>query len=88
MMRVYLLHSEADDNGTLLITSPAFPEVTPFAKDEADIAQVAAAAIEEAIAARIRDGKEILRPASTRKLRAHKGPWVKLRTVLSLRDRP
>ena len=57
-MRVYLLHSEADDNGTLLITSPAFPEVTPFAKDEADIAQVAAAAIEEAIAARIRDGKE------------------------------
>jgi len=52
---IYLLHTEPDDNGTILITCPEFPEVTTFAESEDEIARVALGAIEEAIAARIHD---------------------------------
>ncbi len=84
-MLAYLLHAEPDDNGTLLVTCPAFPEVTTFAKDMAGITPVTTGAIEEAIAARISDGDGIPRPASAAKLRAHRGPWVKLPTLTSMK---
>ena len=48
----HLVHTVPDDNGTILITCPSFPEVATFAETEDDIERVALAAIEEAIAAR------------------------------------
>jgi antitoxin HicB len=85
MMLAYLLHAEPDDNGTLLVTCPAFPEMTTFAENATDIPEIASAALEEAIAARISDGEEVPRPASAAKLRTHKGPRVKLSTLTSLK---
>ena len=52
-----------DDDGTLLVTSPDFPELTTFGDDrEAAIAR-AIHALEEAIAARIHDRKDIPTPS-------------------------
>ena len=55
----YRIKLEADDNGTLLVTCPALPEVTTFADDESNAMQRAIGAIEEAIAARIADGEVV-----------------------------
>jgi antitoxin HicB len=56
-MIAYLIETERDDNGTLLVTCPAFPEVTTFAgPDHERVTAHALAAIQEAIAARISDG--------------------------------
>lgn len=41
-----------DDNGTLLVTCPALPEVTTFGATRADAIANAVDAIEEALAAR------------------------------------
>jgi antitoxin HicB len=48
-----------DDNGTVLVTCPALPEVTTFGEDEADALRRAVGAIEEALAARMADGDDI-----------------------------
>jgi antitoxin HicB len=64
MMLRYPIKIEPDDNGTLLVTCPALPEVTTFGEDEADAIRHAVDAIEEALAARIADGTDI--PASSR----------------------
>ena len=55
----YRIKLEPDDNGTLLATCPALPEVTTFGDDEADAMQHAVGAIEEAIAARMADGVDV-----------------------------
>jgi antitoxin HicB len=55
----YRIKLEADDNGTLLVTCPALPEVTTFGDDETDAMRHAVGAIEEAIAARMADGEDI-----------------------------
>ena len=36
-MSLYPIQIEKDDNGTLLITCPALPEVTTFAEDESEV---------------------------------------------------
>jgi antitoxin HicB len=61
-MTGYRVEVTADDNGTLLITCPAFPEVTTFAEDEEHIPARARAAIEEAIAARIAAAEKVPAP--------------------------
>jgi antitoxin HicB len=71
MMR-YRVKLEPDDNGTLLVTCPALPEVTTFGEDEADALRHAVDAIEEALASRIADGVDIPGPAAKR------GPGVEL----------
>jgi antitoxin HicB len=48
-----------DDNGTILVTCPDFPEVTTFGEDREDALQRAADAVEEALAARIAHREEI-----------------------------
>jgi antitoxin HicB len=48
-----------DDNNTLLVTSPAFPEITTFGEHKEDALRQARNAIEEAIAARIAAKQEI-----------------------------
>ncbi len=59
MMLGYRIKLEADDNGTILVTCPALPEVTTFGDDESDALQHAIGAIEEAIAARSADGQNM-----------------------------
>jgi antitoxin HicB len=67
-MLKYPIQIERDDNGTLLVTCPALPEVTTFGEDQADAIRHAADAIEEALAARIADGQDI--PAPQRSISA------------------
>ncbi len=52
-----------DDDGTLLATSPDFPEVTTFGEDREEAVARAVHALEEAIAARIHDRKDIPTPS-------------------------
>ena len=52
MMLAYPVHLEPDDNDTFLVTSLDFPELTTFGDDR-----------EEAIAARMYDGKDIPVPS-------------------------
>jgi antitoxin HicB len=59
MMLGYRIKIEPDDNGTLLVTCPALPEVTTFGDDGADAMRRAVGAIEEAIAARMADGEDV-----------------------------
>jgi len=58
----YRIILSPDDNGTFLVTCPDLPEVTTFGEDEADALVHARDAIEEALAARIADGREIPKP--------------------------
>lgn len=60
----YPIKLEPDDNGTLLVSCPALPEVTTFGEDEADALHRAVGAIEEAIAARIADGADVPAPSA------------------------
>ena len=66
MSLTYPIKLEADDNGTRLVTCPALPEVTTFGEDEADAIEHARDAIEEAIAARMADGREVPEPKGKR----------------------
>ncbi len=52
-----------DDDGTLLVSSPDFPELTTFGEDRQEATARAVHALEEAIAARIHDRKEIPTPS-------------------------
>ena len=52
-MIVFPLDFVSDDNGTLLVTCPALPEVTTFGTDPIDALHRGAEAVEEALAARI-----------------------------------
>jgi antitoxin HicB len=61
-MLAYVVKLEPDDNGTLLVTCPALPEVTTFGESEEDALQHAVGAIEEAIAARISYGERLPPP--------------------------
>jgi predicted RNase H-like HicB family nuclease len=76
-MIAYRIETTPEDNGTLLVTCPAFPEVTTFGpKDPKELLVIALAAIEEAIAARISDGDSLPRPATAAERKRHKGPFV------------
>ena len=52
-----------DDDGTVLATSPDFPELTTFGDDREEAIARAVHALEEAIAARIHDRKDIPAPS-------------------------
>ena len=52
-----------DDDGTVLATSPDFPELTTFGDDREEAIARAVHALEEAIAARIHDRKDIPPPS-------------------------
>ena len=53
-----------DDDGAVLATSPDFPELTTFGKNRTEAIAHAVRALEEAIAARIHDRREIPPPGS------------------------
>ena len=58
-MAAFQIDLTPDDNGTLLVTCPALPELTTFADDHDGALRAAHLAIEEALAARIAEGREI-----------------------------
>ena len=61
-MLAYPIMLENDD-GSVLVTSPDFPELTTFGEDGDEAVARAADALEEAIAARIHDGRDVPQPA-------------------------
>ena len=61
-MLAYTIKIVPDDNGTLLVTCPAFPEVTTFGENRTEAQHAALNAIEEAIAARISYGEPLPPP--------------------------
>ncbi|MFZ5668041.1 MAG: type II toxin-antitoxin system HicB family antitoxin [Pseudomonadota bacterium] len=70
-MAGYPIELTADDNGTLLVTSPVLPELTTYGEDEDAALRAAALAIEEAVAARMADGREIPIPTDWGRKGAH-----------------
>src|SRR5262245_6174388 len=82
----YWINFTPDDNGTLLVTCPAFPEVTTYGDNRAQAERNAVTAIEEAIAARISDG-DLLPPGqqANPKARRYKGSAVKLPLLSALK---
>ena len=66
-MLSYPIKLSPDDNGTVMATSPDFPELTTFGKDPDDALDHAVDALEEAIAARIGAREEIPEPARGRR---------------------
>ncbi|MDD9949566.1 MAG: type II toxin-antitoxin system HicB family antitoxin [candidate division Zixibacteria bacterium] len=55
-----------DDDDSVLVTSPDFPELTTFGMDREEAIARATDALEEAIAARIHDGLDIPLPSKGR----------------------
>lgn len=62
-MAVFSVTLIPDDNGTLLVTSPDFPELTSFGETVEDSLERARGALLEAIAARIHDREPIPPPS-------------------------
>ena len=52
-----------DDDGAILATAPDFPELTTFGEDREEAVTRAVHALEEAIAARVHDRKDIPAPS-------------------------
>lgn len=75
---VYRCIYEPDDNGTLLVGCPDFPEVVTYGDDVSQARQHALGAIEEAIAARISDGRRIPRSTPRSRATGHDEFWVTL----------
>ncbi len=73
----YRIHLKPDDNGTFLVTSPDFPELTTFGETREEALSHALDAFEEAIEARISDREEIPVPS--------KGEARDIRVTLPLR---
>jgi antitoxin HicB len=82
---IYLIDIEPDTDGSLLATCKAFPELTTFGSDKAQVWKSALGALEEAIAARIDDGDPLPAPATEAQIKRHKGVWVKLPLMTSLK---
>lgn len=59
----YPIDLAPDDNGTLLVTSPDFPELTTFGEDEADALRRAQGALVALLMAYWDDGRAIPRPS-------------------------
>ena len=62
-MLSYPIKLEDDDNGTVLATSPDFPELTTFGDDRNEALARACDALEEAIAARVHARQDIPSPS-------------------------
>lgn len=65
-MLAFPIRLSRDDNGTVLATSPDFPELATYGDDRADALHHAVDALEEAIAARISRRQDIPRPSKGR----------------------
>lgn len=66
-MIAYLVKLVPDDNGTILVTAPDFPEVITFGDNREEALRHAVGAFREAIAGRIHDKEPIPAPSKIRK---------------------
>ncbi len=66
-MLSYPVRLTPDDNDTVMVTSPDFPELTTFGEDEEDALWHAVDALEEAIAARMQGREDVPEPARGRR---------------------
>jgi len=86
----YPVRLTRDDNGTLMVTAPDFPEVGTYGEDEADALVRAADAIATAIQGRITDRQDVPRPSAPR--RGHRMValpalvWAKLELYRAMLD--
>lgn len=60
----YPVHLQPDDNDTIMVTSPDFPELVTFGEDRAEALRHAVGAFEEAMAARRASGNDIPGPSA------------------------
>ncbi|MCY4615908.1 MAG: type II toxin-antitoxin system HicB family antitoxin [Chloroflexi bacterium] len=60
----YPVNLEADDNDTVLVTAPDFPELATFGEDRDEAIARAVDAFEEVIAARMHDREDISQPSA------------------------
>ena len=77
-MHDYPVKLTKDDNDTILVTSPDFPEITTFGDDREDALARAIDAFDEAIAARIAHREDIPKPS-------HGKVRVTLRTLTTVK---
>ena len=63
---MYPINLEPDDNGTLLVTSDDFPELTTFGENQADVLVHAADALEVMVAQYLRRGLPMPIPSPAR----------------------
>src|SRR5260370_29800187 len=82
---IYLVDIDTVTDGSLLATCKAFPELTTFGADKAQVWKNALGSLEEAIAARIDDGDPLPAAATEAQIKRHKGVWVKLPLMTSLK---
>ncbi|MGA7326513.1 MAG: type II toxin-antitoxin system HicB family antitoxin [Rhodomicrobium sp.] len=80
----YEIEVERDDDGTLLVTVPAFPGVSTFSKTIDAAPRCAQAAIEEAIAARMADREELPHPEAKQENRGYWSEVTLLTYIKSL----
>jgi antitoxin HicB len=83
---IYWCRFEPDDNDTLLVSCPDFPEVVTYGEDVPHAWMHALGAIEEAIAARISVGQAIPTPSARERVGDETSTfWVKLTTITALK---
>ncbi len=85
MMLAYRLTLTPDDNGTFMITSPDFPELTTFAESKGEAALHATGAVEEAIAARMSERQDIPAPLTRTEIVKAGGGFVALPVLTALK---
>ena len=83
-MLAYPIMLEEDD-GTLLATSPDFPELTTFGENREEAVARAVHALEEAIVARIHDGRNVPMPSQSYACAAY-ATWVKVMLYQRMRE--
>ncbi len=66
-MLSYPVRLTPDDNDTVLVSAPDFPELTTFGEDEEDALWHAVDALEEAIAARMQTREDVPEPSRGRR---------------------
>jgi antitoxin HicB len=81
----YTISLSHDDNDTILVTCPAFPEVTTFGSDRTDARRRAVDAIDEAIAGRIADNASVPKPQRRSLRRKQDQSWVTLPALALLK---
>jgi len=67
----YQIKLELDNDGILLVTAPAFPEIVSFADDVEDALRHGRDAIGDAITRRIADGQPIPEPLKDKPKRGY-----------------
>lgn len=78
----YRVNLAPDDNGTMLVTCPDFPEIATFGEDTNDALMRAMDALDEAIASRIADREDIPSPATGGRLRVAVRPLTAIKATL------